>query len=424
MRVKNLLILLLVIVIIAASTFVIVCGIPLGGAKSFVPLSGINMGLDLTGGVYIVYEAVDTQVEDLDTKIEGAMDIFRTRLDDKGFTEATITRQGATRIRVEVPINDTSEIKDPTEIVEFIGTPAKLQFVDPNGEVIVEGEHLISATPMIDEYGQYLVSFEMDAEGADAFAKATQEFKGQQISIEVDGNVISAPTVNDVIPNGKGVIEGNFTQESATNLAMQIESGALPLELKALEQRSISATLGDEALQKSIIAGIIGLAILMVFMLVVYRVPGLAADLALICYIDIVLFILALTGVQLTLPGIAGIILGIGMAVDANVVIFSRFKEEYYTGKSMRAALKVGFKKAARAITDSNVTTMIAAVVLAIFGTGAIKGFAYTLAISIIISLISSLLITQGLLKLILGIAPNGGKMYLPQKKIKGGAEE
>ena len=209
---------------------------------------------------------------------------------------------------------------------------------------------------------------------------------------------------------------------------MQIESGALPLELKVLEQQSISSTLGDEALEKSIYAGIIGFIVLMIFMIVVYRLPGLAADIALCAYTTIVLFLLALFQIQLTLPGIAGIILGIGMAVDANVVIFSRFKEEYRAGKSLRAALKTGFSKAATAITDSNVTTMIAAIVLAMFGTGSIKGFAYTLALSIVISLISALLITQGVMRLLMNIFPKQTGLYLRKGKeqtaeAEGGAE-
>lgn len=423
MRVRNWLLLLLTVVIIASCTFVVVHGVSFG-VKEFNPLKGIPLGLDLTGGVSIVYQAADPTVEDLDTKIEGAMEVFRTRLDDKGFTEATITRQGTDRIRVEVPINETSTIKDPNEIVEFIGTPAVLQFKDPNGEVVIEGSDIVSAQPMIDANGQYVVSFELSEEGTQAFAEATTEFQGQVISIVLDDITISEPTVNSAITTGQGQIEGNFTQESATTLAMQIQSGALPLDLDVIEQRSISATLGDEALQQGIFAGLIGLAILLIFMVVVYRIPGLMADIALGAYITLVLFLLSLFQVQLTLPGIAGIILGIGMAVDANVVIFSRFKEEYYQGKSMRAALKSGFHKAAKAITDSNVTTIIAAVVLAIFGTGAIKGFAYTLAISIVVSLFSALVITQFLLKLVLGIAPNGKRMYLPQKKVKGGEEK
>lgn len=430
MKVRNLLILLLVMLIIASCTFLVVSGVSVG-VWDFKPMKAIKLGLDLTGGVYIVYEADNSQqVEDLDTKINGAMEIFRSRLDSKGFTEATITRQGTDRIRVEVPINENSNIQDPNQIVEFIGTPAKLQFTYSDGRVIVEGDQIISAKPMQDTTGQYVVQFKLDDQGGEAFAKATQELAASKgkILIVLDGKTISDPNVNTIIPNGEGVIEGNFTAESAAELAMQIESGALPLELTAIEQRSISATLGVEALEKSILGGCIGFAILLVFMLVVYRMPGLAADIALVAYITIVLFVLALFEIQLTLPGIAGIILGVGMAVDANVVIFARFKEEYYRGKSLRAGLKSGFKKASKAIADSNITTFIAAAVLMLFGTGSIKGFAYTLAISIVVSLFSALVVTKLLMKLVLGIAPNAVGLYMPKRKkdsakTEGGAE-
>lgn len=422
MRVRNLLILLLVILIIAACTLVVFNGVSFG-IKRFYPLEAVKLGLDLTGGVSIVYQAADPTIEDLETKLEGAMSIFRSRLDSKGFTEATISRQGDDRIRVEIPIQQDSSMTDPNEIVAYIGTPAKLEFQSPDGETILQGEDIVSAKPAYVD-GDYVVAFELSSNGATVFAEATQTYLKQKISIVLDGQTISAPTVNQVIPNGEGVIEGGFTQESATNLAMQIESGALPLELTTIEQRSLNSTLGDEALANSIKAAIIGLIVLMIFMIVMYRLPGLMADIALIFYITLVMFFIAWFEVQLTLPGIAGIILGIGMAVDANVVIFARFKEEYYAGKSIRSALKSGFNKAARAIVDSNVTTIIAAIVLAVFGTGSIKGFAYTLAISIVVSVFTALLVTQGLMKLVTVIFPNGKKMFLPTKKIKEGGKE
>lgn len=434
MKGRNVVILLLVALIIASCAFVVVNGFTYGeqGENTFSPLRSIKMGLDLTGGVYIVYEAADPSVEDLDTKLNGAMDIFRTRLDSRGFTEATITKQGTDKIRVEIPINSTSEITDPSEVISFISEPAELKFLKPDGTVIMEGSDITKAEPMMQQAdstsaSQYIVSFEMSDEGAKAFEEATTELaevyaagnsSEAYITITLDGNVISQASVTKAISGGSAIIEGNFTQQEVQDLAMQIESGALPLTLNVTEQRSISATLGDEALDNGILAGIIGMCILMVFMIVMYRVPGVMADIALIAYITLVLFALALFEIQLTLPGIAGIILGIGMAVDANVIIFARFKEEHYAGKSIRASLKSGFSKAASAIIDGNVTTIIAAVVLGIFGTGSIKGFAYTLGISIVVSMISALLITQILMKLLTNIAPNGEKMYMaPLKK-------
>ena len=429
MKGRNVVILLLVVLIIASCAFVVVHGFTYGekGEYTFSPIKSIKMGLDLTGGVYIVYEAADPSVEDLDTKLQGAMDIFRTRLDSKGFTEATITKQGTTKIRVEIPINSTSEITDSSEVISFISEPAKLQFLKPDGTVIMEGSAITKAEPMMTQASgsggsQYVVSFEMSEEGAQAFEQATTELaevynsgnsSEAYITITLDGNVISQASVTQAISGGSAMIEGSFTQQEVQDLAMQIQSGALPLDLNVTEQRSISATLGDEALDKGVLAGIIGLCILMAFMIVVYRVPGIMADIALIAYITMTLFALALFEIQLTLPGIAGIILGIGMAVDANVIIFARFREEHLAGKSIRTSLKSGFNKATSAIIDGNVTTVIAAVVLGIFGTGSIKGFAYTLGISIVISMISALFITQMLMKLLTGIAPNGDKMYM-----------
>lgn len=421
MKVRNTVILAAIVLVIALLAVVVFQGVPVG-IYDVEPVESIHLGLDLTGGVSIVYEAADPSVEDLDAKIEGAMKIFRSRLDGKGFTEATVTKQGVSGIRVEVPINSTSEISNPEDVVSFLGTPAVLEFKDPEGNVVIEGSDIKVAQAMVNENGEYLVHFELSSEGSDAFFKATAANIGKTIAIVLDGTTISAPTVNDAISN-QGQISGNFTLEEAQNLAMQIESGALPLELDVLEQRTISSTLGDNALQKSILAGIIGLAILLVFMAIVYRVPGLMADIALICYVALVVFFISLFEVELTLPGIAGIILGIGMAVDANVVIFERFKEEIRLGKSVRASVKTGFSKAAGAIMDANVTTIIAAIVLAIFGTGSIKGFAYTLAISIVVSMFTALVVSQGLFKLIVGIFPNGKKMYVAEKKVKGGEE-
>ena len=419
MKARNIVILLVVLLLIASLGFVVFHGVPVG-VYDFEPMQGIQLGLDLTGGVSIVYEAADQTQEDLDAKLNGAMEVFRNRLDSKGFTEATITKQGTAGIRVEVPVNSTSEISDPAEIVQFVGQPAKLEFKDPEGNVILEGKDIEIAQAVQDgTNGKYMVDFQLSSEGTDKFAEATTKWKGQTISIHLDDVVISAPTVNEPILGGKGVISGDFTAQEAVNLAMQIESGALPLELDILEQRTIESTLGDDALNKSILAGIIGLAILLVFMIVVYRLPGIVADIALLAYVVIVMFAISLFKIQLTLPGIAGIILGIGMAVDANVVIYERFKEEFALGKSLRESVKIGFNKAATAIIDSNITTLIAAIVLAIFGTGSIKGFAFTLIISIVVSMITALLISRGLMKLMIGICPNGKRIYMPIKKNK-----
>ncbi|MGI6154209.1 MAG: protein translocase subunit SecD [Christensenellaceae bacterium] len=403
MRKRSVVGLVVIIVLVCLLGMFVINGVSVG-VYDIVPLKGIKQGLDITGGVSIVYQAQDTSIEDFDTKMDGAMLILRNRLDSRGYTEATISKQGDDKIRVEISINETSEITDPTEVSSFIGTPAHLEFVDPNGEVIMEGKDIESAKLALNA-GEPVVSFSLTDEGATAFAAATTEFVGQTISIELDGAVISAPKVNSAITGGQGIIEGEFTEESAQNLAMQIESGALPIDLNEIEVRSISATLGVDALDSSIMAGLIGLAILFIFLLVYYRLPGLVACISLTIYVFFVLLLLgSVPGVQLTLPGIAGIVLGIGMAVDANVIIFERFKEEYKTGKTLRTSFKAGTQKAFITILDSNVTTLICAIVLAVFGTGQIKSFAYTLIISIITSMICAVLIANGIMKLFINM--------------------
>ena len=315
-----------------------------------------------------------------------------------GFTEATVTRQGADRIRVEIP-----NVSDPNEILRIIGTPAQLYFVDENGENILEGAMIKNAQAAQDENGLPCVAFELNDEGAKRFAEATAANIGKTISITLDGETISAPTVNSVIAGGKGQITGNFTADEAKNLATLILSGALPLNLTQLEVSAISATLGIEALDKAILAGAIGVALVMLFMLLRYRLCGLVADIALTIYVMIVVLLLALTGAQLTLPGVAGIILGIGMAVDANVVIFERIREEMKVGRPLASSIKMGFSNALSAIVDANVTTIIAAIALLYFGTGSIKGFATTLLIGVIVSLFTAVFFTRFLMKAIIG---------------------
>lgn len=376
-------------------------------------VDNIKQGLDLTGGITTVYEAKDTDVENFEDKMDGAVEVFRNRLDKEGYTEATVVRQGDSRIRIEIPINESSKITDPDEVIEFLAKPAKLEFKDPSGNIVMQGSDIENASAQRGEGDEYVVSFKLTDEGTDKFAYATAELIGQSISIYLDDVLISAPVVNSAIPNGQGSIAGNFTLEAARELAVQIESGALPIDLTEIEVRSISATLGENALSQCIIAGIVGIVAVMIFMVVVYRIQGAVADLALIVYILLVLFCLAtITGVQLSLPGVAGIILSIGMAVDANIIIFERMKEELRDGKSIQTAITVGFNKAMLSILDSNVTTLIAAVVLYIFGTGSIKGFAITLSIGIVLSMFTAVFVTKQLLKAVVSLGFVDPKYY------------
>lgn len=390
---------IIVVVLIAAFGALAIFGLNIGALEIKPLIEGISQGLDLRGGVSAVYEAKDDGQSDYADLLAGTMAVLRNRLTSQGFTEATVTQQGTNRIRVEIP-----DVDDPNEILNIIGQPAKLEFKTEDGTVIMDGSAVTSAEMGYLE-GQPVVQFELNSEGADAFAKATAENIGKAISIELDGEVISAPTVNTAITGGSGYIEGSFTAESAQQLAMLIQSGALPLDIEQLEVRTISATLGEDALSTSMTAAIIGVMLVILFMLVMYRLPGVVSALALLVYILIDLFLLAvIPGVQLTLPGIAGIVLSIGMAVDANVIIFERIKEEMKAGKTVRASVESGFKRAFTAILDSNITTIIAGVVLMIFGAGSIKGFAITLTIGVVASMFTAVVVTRFLLRQMVGL--------------------
>ena len=355
----------------------------------------ISLGLDLRGGIYAVYQG-DTSAEDFDTQMDATVTIMINRLTAEGYTEATVTRQGADRIRIEIP-----DVQDPNEILTIVGTPAHLTFVDPNGNIILEGDDVKEASPAYDSQNGNapIIAFELSDEGAKVFAEATQTFLNQVISINLDETVLTAPRVQSAITDGRGIINGFSSVEEAATIANLIMSGALPLNITLIESSAVSATLGVDALSTSLTAGIIGVILIMLFMIVMYRIPGVVADLALCIYMLIVFYALALVpGVQLTLPGIAGILLGIGMAVDGNVIIFERFREEFKAGRSIDAAAQRGYKNALSSIIDSNVTTIIAAIVLVRFGTGSVKGFAITLLIGVIVSMLSSIVITRFLL--------------------------
>ncbi len=410
LRVRALVSLVAIIVVVAVCAYLGLCGFGKGTMINYLKPWGdaISHGLDLRGGVYTVYQAENNGDPDFDTKMESTVSILTSRLTRQGFTEATVTRQGSDRIRVEIP-----NVSDPNQILTIIGTPAQLYFVDESGNNLMEGAMVKNAQAAQDQDGKPCIAFELTDEGAKIFAEATAANLGKTISITLDGETISRATVNTVIAGGKGEITGNFTADEAKNLATLILSGALPLNLTQLEVSAISATLGVEALDRAIQAGIIGVALVMLFMLFRYRLCGLVADIALTIYIMIVVLLLALTGAQLTLPGVAGIILGIGMAVDANVVIFERIREEVKNGRPIGSAVRKGFSNALSAIIDSNVTTIIAAVVLYAFGTGSVRGFALTLGIGVATSLVTAVFVTHKLLDIFADLGIKNQKLYV-----------
>lgn len=409
-RVRALFSLAAILIVIALAAYLALFGFGKGTMIHYLKPIGesISLGLDLRGGVYTVYAAEDDGTAEFDEKMNSTVSILMSRLTRQGFTEATVTRQGTDRIRVEIP-----NVTDPNEILRIIGTPAQLEFVDEKGEIIIEGSMVKNAGLSQDENGKPCIAFELNDEGAKLFAQGTADNIGKTISITLDGETISAPTVNSVIAGGQGQITGDFTAEEAQNLATLILSGALPLNLSQLEVSAISATLGVEALDKAVLAGAIGVALVMLFMLLRYRLCGLVADIAMTIYVLIVMLLLALTGAQLTLPGVAGIILGIGMAVDANVVIFERIREELAVGRPLASSVRKGFSNALSAIIDANVTTIIAAVVLYAFGTGTIRGFALTLGIGVVTSMFTAVFVTHKLLDIFADLGVKNQKLYV-----------
>jgi preprotein translocase subunit SecD len=387
----------------------------------------VTLGLDLTGGVYAVYQTDQGSFSDteFDSKMETTVSVLRNRLDEKGYTEATIVRQGADRIRVEIPLNDTNQTDDPSALTAFLITTGKLEFCDISGNTVIMGDQVKQAMAVVltNENGtqEYAVKLVFDSSAAETFERITQESfsTGKGLDIKLDDKVISSPVAEGVISGGTAYItNGNtsFTAEQANNLAIQIESGALPIVLHEIDNRTISASLGADALQRSLLAGLIGICVLFVFMLIYYRLPGFVACVALTVYIFLIVFVLVVFQIQLTLPGIAGIILSIGMAVDANVIIFERFKEELARGKTLGASMKAGFHKAMTTIIDANVTTIIAGIVIAFFGIGTVKGFGYTLIVGILLSMFTAVVLTRWLMNIVLVLNVQNRKLYSIRK--------
>jgi protein-export SecD/SecF family membrane protein len=411
-KARSILFLALAVVIAAGLSVLSYFGI---GESHIMGVQNIRQGLDLMGGVSIVYRAASYTPSS--SEMNDAIRLIRRRLDNKNYTEAEVGAQGTDQIRVDIP-----GVEDAEQAVSEIGATALLSFKDEDGNTLLSGNDIAGAerqmyTPSQGAASQYVVALEFKPEGTQKFADATTNNLNKTISIFLDNEMISSPTVNAAITDGKAVIEGSFTSESAEYLARTIREGSLPFALEVLSINNVGAKLGATALNGSILAGLIGTGIVLLFMLIIYRTSGLAANIALVIYVGIVLVLLSLFRVTLTLPGIAGIILSIGMAVDANVIIFERFKEEITIGRSIRSSVDSSFKRAFPAILDSNVTTLIAAAVLFWLGTGPIKGFAQTLAIGIAVSMFTALFITRFILRSLVGIGISNPRMFVPVKK-------
>ncbi len=356
----------------------------------------LSLGLDLRGGMYVEYSArvpenAANAGADFGSLMNGTIQIIQQRLADKGYTEVNVQQIGSDGIRVEIP-----DVQDDT-VLDLIGAAAKLEFRDPSGNVFMTGEMVKTATYYYAE-GDHQVAFTLTDEGAKLFGDVTAANIGRQIAIYLDGEELISPTVESAITQGSGVINGMGSAERATTIAAKIQSGALPLELTQQKVDKVSATLGRDALSTSVTAALVGILLVMLVMILRYRLNGLIASWALSIYVILLFMLIAVMRIQLTLPGLAGVVLGIGMAVDANVIIFERFNEEVRAGKTVRVAVRTGFRNAMSAILDSNVTTLIAGVVLLVYGTGSIQGFARTLLLGVVVSMFSAILVTRFLM--------------------------
>jgi len=357
----------------------------------------INLGLDLQGGSHVILECVDTPNAPVDNDaVIRVLEIIRSRIDQLGVSEPVIQRQGTRRILVQLP-----GVENPEAAVEIIGKTALLEFKDEAGVTQLTGAHLLDAKTNFDQFSRPIVLIEFDKIGAKEFGEATKSNVGKVLAITLDGKEISTPVVQEPILDGRAQITGKFTVESAKHLAILLRAGALPVQVEILENRSVGPTLGRDSISKGIKAGTIGLILVLVFMLIYYKGFGLVADFALVICMLLILGALAGIKATLTLPGIAGIILTIGMAVDANILIFERIKEELKLDKTFRASIDAGFSKAFRTIFDANVTTLIAALALFYFGSGPIKGFAVTLSIGILASMFTAIVVTKIILELV-----------------------
>lgn len=420
---KNSLIILSIILVIALLAAYSIYGLHVGNVNLNSVVSDVKLGLDIEGGVVVVYEAkTDLKGDELKALMDQTKAVIGKRINVMGLTEPNIYIQGENRIRIELP-----GIANAADALKTIGTTAQLKFAvinqgtvvqtgqtyeDSMGEIVFTGEKIKTAALAADQFKQPAVSFELDSEGSDLFRAATlktsqmpnpfpsaEHPNGGQIAIILDNQIISAPTASVVINDGRSIITGNFEYNEALELANLIKGGALPTQLLEVQSSIIGPTLGKNALDSSILASKIGFLLVVLFMVFYYRLPGVMASIALVLYAVLVLGIMVSLKATLTLPGIAGILLSVGMAVDANVIIFERIKEELRNGKSLRASLETGFSKAMRTIFDSNITTLIAAIVLFYFGEGPIQGFAVTLMIGIFTSMVTAIVLTRYLLK-------------------------
>lgn len=437
-KTKSIIILSILVILIAFMSFITIVPLNKGelGIYDFESIVGyIKLGFDLEGGVYVVYdvEPLNEGETVTDDNLNATVLRLQSLLQDKGYSDATVAIQtdvsNGKHVRVEVP-----DVEDPEDLLNLLGNPAEMAFVAGGYEetyeeegneqyLLLTGTEVKSAFVTVDPNNTslYAVALEFNEDGAKKFATATSNIATgavsyDTISIIVDGQVVSTAQVKEAITGGEAIISGNFDYAQAEELAMRISSGAFNVRLITNQSGEVSSTLGESALKQALIAGAIGIGIVMIFMLIVYRKLGLIADIALLIYVLLYMLCMAIfPWVQLTLPGIAGIILSMGMVVDANIIIFERMRDEYSSnpGKSLAGTVFAqGFKKSYAAIIDSNVTTLLGAIILWVVGTGAIVGFAMTLVIGVVLSFITAIFITKALLNLFLPFDSTNARAY------------
>lgn len=381
--------------------FLIISLAIIGGFIMYInPLANsIKQGLDLQGGTHVVLQAVETPEAKIDDDaLNRTVKIIERRVNELGLTEPVIQRQGKDRIIVELP-----GIKDPDQAINMLGRTAMLEFKDINGTTVLTGKDLRDARAQMTGSGsQAVVGLEFTDEGGAKFADLTARNIGRPISILLDGEVLTSPVVQEAITGGKAQISGSRNMEEAEHLAILLRSGSLPVKIEVMENRTVGPTLGQDSKEKSVVAFSIAIVGIFTFMLLFYRIPGIVADIALVLYVMLLLLIMRYLDATLTLPGIAGIILSIAMAIDANVLIFEHFKEEVASGKTLRSAMDKGFSRAFVTIFDSNITTLIAAVILFYLGTGPIRGFAVTLGLGVVLSMFTAITVTKFLMNFLL----------------------
>ena len=431
MEKNNIIKIVVTILAVIVISYLAIFGLEIKGHKIVKNIKDIKTGLDISGGVTIVYQAKPEEGETItgdDLKKSEA--VIRKRLESKNIFDYIVRSDTSTnQVSVEIPtdINDTS--KDPLSAVEGLDKTAKIEFRDPDGNVLLSGDDIknakLSEDP-VDNTGMPSphVVLTFSEEGQKKFSEATEKLIGKTISIYLDTEGITEPTVQSKIDSNTAIItmgKGTYSEKKAEaeEYAMLIDSGTLPFSLEVINKEYVGPYIGQKALQVSIVAGLVGFVIVCIIMIVAYRLPGVVASVALTAYIAIVLLIMSTTGISLTLPGIAGIILSIGMAVDANVIIFERLKEEFKAKSSVKKAFEKSVKNAMSAIVDGNITTFTVAILLYIFGIGPVKGFGIVLAIGVVVSLFTAVIVTKFMLKQFLPLAQKNTFLFGMRKEEK-----